>query len=828
MTSKNPTLPLLRRAALLLLILGVLPASGQSRDSREEKSAAPDTLFNCSWSSPAVYPIPVLDNAVTSVGGQLYSFGGVSSSVVVANAYRYDAMGWTAIAPLPIALEYPAAVTDGTNIYIMGGADSGGNSSTAVFRYNVATSTYTPLAPLPTATWNHAAVYLNGKIYKFGGTAGTVSTTAHEIYDIASNTWSAGTVYPLAISFIGAVTDGTFIYAAGGIQSVGSVASAKTYRYDPATNIWDDAAIADLPATRWGAAAGMYTDFVLAGGYVAGSLTANISNTAIAWDAPSNSWLTVPAMPAERARMTGAVLNDAFHVVGGRSLAQSGFVGENSNYKLLCINTPTNVMANGGSSIVAAGGNGTLDPGESVTVALGARNVGGPGTVCTSNALTGTLQVSGGVTAPGAPQNFGIVCSGGPSTYRNFSFTVDPNLPCGSVVTATMSLMDGATNLGTLTYTFVTGNLATVATENFDGVRAPALPAGWSTTFSGSGTAAVTTTTFADTAPNSVFLSEAASVGLSEVTSPVLPIPAGGVSRLVFRNQFNTEANFDGLVLEISIAGGAFQDILAAGGSFASGGYNSTLSTGFSNPLPGRMAWTGLSGGTAAAPTFITTVVNLPASAAGQNIQLMWRQGSDSSVVPATNPGSRIDSLTILQPLCGTTTPVMTSAVSRKTHGGSGPFHVSLPLGPMAGPIGIEPRSGPVAGAHQIVVTFANPVSLQGVAVSTGAGSATYSVAGAVVTIDLTGVTNAQRLGLTLGSVSDGSNLGSLMIPVGFLAGDVNGNGSVTASDVAVTKSAAGSTADGTNFRADVNTSGGINAADVGQVKSATGGLLPP
>ena len=41
-------------------------------------------------------------------------------------------------------------------------------------------------------------------------------------------------------------------------------------------------------------------------------------------------------------------------------------------------------------------------------------------------------------------------------------------------------------------------------------------------------------------------------------------------------------------MLEISIGGGAFQDILAAGGSFVTGGYNVTISTCCSNPIAGR------------------------------------------------------------------------------------------------------------------------------------------------------------------------------------------------------------------------------------------------
>jgi hypothetical protein len=248
---------------------------------------------------------------------------------------------------------------------------------------------------------------------------------------------------------------------------------------------------------------------------------------------------------------------------------------------------------------------------------------------------------------------------------------------CGSAVTATIQYQDGTTDFGTKTYTFTTGTPNVTFTENFDSLTAPALPTGWTPTSSGSGTLPTTVTTFPDTAPNALFFSEAATQGLSEATSPTFAVTSA-TAKATFRLQFNTEANWDGLVLEISINGAAFQDILAAGGTFASGGYNSTLSSSTSQPMPGRAAWTGLSGGTASAPAYITTVVNLPPAANGQNVQLKWRQGSDGSVVPTTNPGSRIDSIAIAAgALCA---PLPVSAVSRKAHGVAGTFDIPLPV----------------------------------------------------------------------------------------------------------------------------------------------------
>jgi hypothetical protein len=82
-------------------------------------------------------------------------------------------------------------------------------------------------------------------------------------------------------------------------------------------------------------------------------------------------------------------------------------------------------------------------------------------------------------------------------------------------------------------------------------------------------------------------------------------------AKLSFRNNYNMDTNFDGGVLEISLNEGSFTDILAAGGSFVQNGYNGSITIGELNPLDGRSVWTGNSNG------YLTTIVNLPASAAG-------------------------------------------------------------------------------------------------------------------------------------------------------------------------------------------------------------------
>jgi len=103
-----------------------------------------------------------------------------------------------------------------------------------------------------------------------------------------------------------------------------------------------------------------------------------------------------------------------------------------------------------------------------------------------------------------------------------------------------------------------------------------------------------------------------------------------------------------------------------------------------------------------------------------------------------------------------------------------------------------------------------------------------FSVSGSQVTVNLTGVTNVQRITVTLHNVNDGTSTGDVPVSMGVLIGDVNGNAVVNSSDVSLTKAQAGQPVTGSNFREDVNANGTISSTDVALVKSEVGTALPP
>src|SRR4029077_10743310 len=110
----------------------------------------------------------------------------------------------------------------------------------------------------------------------------------------------------------------------------------KTYRYDPSTNTWDDAAIADFPAGRSSAASGAYNGrWLLAGGDV----NFATSNSVIAWDPASNTWNNLPNMVQARDNLEGATAGQSFYAVAG-DFGPGNPTNDNQQYTETC-GTPT-------------------------------------------------------------------------------------------------------------------------------------------------------------------------------------------------------------------------------------------------------------------------------------------------------------------------------------------------------------------------------------------------------------------------------------------------------------------------------------------------------
>lgn len=262
-------------------------------------------------------------------------------------------------------------------------------------------------------------------------------------------------------------------------------------------------------------------------------------------------------------------------------------------------------------------GDGIAEPGEPIVITVPLTNISGLAATSVNADIPGASSAS-----------YGNIANAATAT-RQFNYTVPAGTACGSLINLTLNV---SSSLGPKSFQVAipVGLKSTSLQQNFDSVGAPSIPSGWTIAATGFGVPFVTTTAAFDTAPNSAFAGTTnnppgQNSGSTELISPSIAVNSAA-STVSFRNRFGLEAGFDGGVMEISINGGAFQDIIAAGGTFIENGYNGTINPFTDSPTAGRQAWTGDSGG------FVTSTVQLPAAANGQSVRLKWRLGTDNSV----------------------------------------------------------------------------------------------------------------------------------------------------------------------------------------------------
>ena len=158
---------------------------------------------------------------------------------------------------------------------------------------------------------------------------------------------------------------------------------------------------------------------------------------------------------------------------------------------------------------------------------------------------------------------------------------------------------------------------------------------------------------------------------------------------------------------------------------------------------------------------------------------------------------------------------------SRKLHGSAGSFDTNIPA---SNGLGIECRTAGSGNSHQVIFTFANRVTLSNATVShpnggTGSISGSPVVNGNHITINLTNVSDAQRLVINLLGLSDSAITNDFSVTMGVLLGDVNSSGVVNTGDTNLCKSQALQQVTSDNFRDDVNVSGVINTGDTNIIK---------
>lgn len=258
--------------------------------------------------------------------------------------------------------------------------------------------------------------------------------------------------------------------------------------------------------------------------------------------------------------------------------------------------------------------NGVADPGEDLVFTVPLTN---KLPVADAN-LKATL---GAYTA-----SYGTLAANGGTGSQTFNYHVPASAAVGSQL-AVPFVLTSANGVASVSIPVRVGTPAVAVefSQNFDATAVGALPAGWTQTGTVSGSAWAVNATVID-GGKCAFAGDVGLASDSSLVSPAISLNASASQQISFKHRYTTEAAYDGGVLEISIAGGAFTDLIAAGGSWVQGGYAFNIgSSNITNAIAGRRVWSGSILATGA------VVANLPSAAVGRSVQFRWRQGSDDS-----------------------------------------------------------------------------------------------------------------------------------------------------------------------------------------------------
>lgn len=235
--------------------------------------------------------------------------------------------------------EVAAAVLNG-KIYVVGGFNEPSLSnitrlavSNAVEVYHPQSDAWTTAAPLPARLHHTGTAVIAGRLYVAGGfTTGFLSlwnpVNSMYRYDPATDSWEDLAPMPTARGALGVATIGGKLYAVGGIGEKGNSDAVEVY--DPAANAWSRKAALPTPRDHLAVAAAANRLYAIAG-RMNGSYADNLSVVEV-YDPHADVWQAAASLPTARSGIAVGVIGDTIYVVGGE--APEGTFSENEAYSV--------------------------------------------------------------------------------------------------------------------------------------------------------------------------------------------------------------------------------------------------------------------------------------------------------------------------------------------------------------------------------------------------------------------------------------------------------------------------------------------------------------
>lgn len=239
----------------------------------------------------------------------------IAEQVVENGAIDVGVSNWRAAAPMPTPRIWPAAVTLGERIYVIGGMSAFGQTLDTVEIYDPFKDTWTPGPPLPDGRYQLGAAVLDDKIYAVGGLVG-YSQQARDslfVFDPQRGGWSTGPNLPNQVGAAAVVVADGQLHVFGGRGTFGTMSTH--FVYDPVADAW--ATAPEMTSVRDSLTAVEFDGRI----WVMGGRSGAAAELGLVefWRLANRNWEDTSIMPQRRGSHGAAVINDRIYLFGGSS-----------------------------------------------------------------------------------------------------------------------------------------------------------------------------------------------------------------------------------------------------------------------------------------------------------------------------------------------------------------------------------------------------------------------------------------------------------------------------------------------------------------------------
>ena len=263
------------------------------------------------WQTAPDTPQDIMDNAVDTYDGKVYSAFGYTGSDDTSDLYALDpvAGSWTELASAADTREAAAHGFIDGKLYAVGGWGASGDPDPKLEVYDPAGDSWSTGTAAPKPYAGSGSAVLDGKLYMIGGCGtDTCGTTDASAYDAASDSWSTIAPYPEPISWESCGAISGELYCAGGLSDDDSEVT-HAYVYDPQADSWSP--IPDLPTSQWASSYTAANGLLL----ISSGISQNaLTNRGYAYDPQAGTWSALPNANVPTYRGGGG---PGFYKVGG-------------------------------------------------------------------------------------------------------------------------------------------------------------------------------------------------------------------------------------------------------------------------------------------------------------------------------------------------------------------------------------------------------------------------------------------------------------------------------------------------------------------------------